>query len=114
MLSCDLVLSACALRWCACKHTPHTAKQYAEDLDRAVLDRVDEQLEVALPDTQLREQLLHLYFGRYVRDAAANAAAGLTLRQRMGRGLRALLRGTRLRADDIDVAGFDAVRALAC
>jgi hypothetical protein len=74
-----------------------------------VLDRVDEQLEVALPDEALREQLLRLYYSRYISDAAAQAASGLTLRQRLARRLRALLSGSRASADDIDTNSFDAV-----
>jgi AAA+ superfamily predicted ATPase len=58
---------------------------HAEDLDPAVLDRVDEQLEVALPTAPLREQILPLHFNKYlveVQDASRGAS-----------GVRALVRG---------------------
>jgi hypothetical protein len=81
-----------------------------EDLDVAVLDRVDEQLEVGLPGIELRQQLMHLYFQRYLIHASEQAASGTTFWQRVSRGARSLISGTRARASDIDVSKFDAVR----
>jgi ATPase family AAA domain-containing protein 3A/B len=46
-----------------------------EDLDAAVLDRVDDALEFPLPGEQERLALLRLYFSRYVGGANAAAAA---------------------------------------
>lgn len=37
-------------------------------LDPAVLDRVDEQVEFPKPGRQQREQMLRMYFGRYLGD----------------------------------------------
>jgi hypothetical protein len=90
------------------KRSSHAA-QHAEDLDSAVLDRVDEQLEISLPTEELREQLLHLYFSRYVRDAAQQAQADVTLWQRGTRSLQSLLSGRRATADDISIDGLDVV-----
>jgi AAA+ superfamily predicted ATPase len=80
----------------------------AEDLDPAVLDRVDEQLEVALPTAPLREQILRLYFNKYLVEAQDTS--------RGASGLRALVRGVttlfsgRTQPNQIDVSGLDQVR----
>ena len=37
-----------------------------QDLDRAVLDRIDENIPFLLPNTPSRQQLVHLYFSKYV------------------------------------------------
>lgn len=76
----------------------------------AILDRVDEQLEVGLPDESARRELLQLYFQRYLVDAAAQARGGQTAAQRAGRWLRAAMAGGRGQASDIDLSKFDAVR----
>jgi hypothetical protein len=82
---------------------------FAEDLDVAVLDRVDEQLEVGLPDLELRHQLVHLYFQRYLVHASEQATSGTTFLQRLGRRTRALVSGSRAKASDIDMSAFDSV-----
>ena len=76
----------------------------------AILDRMDEQLEVGLPDEGARRELLQLYFQRYLVDAAEQARSGLTAAQRVARALRAAMAGGRGAASDIDLSGFDAVR----
>lgn len=37
-----------------------------QDLDSAVLDRIDESVEFGLPDVKAREDLVSLYFGKYI------------------------------------------------
>jgi hypothetical protein len=74
----------------------------AEDLDPAILDRVDEQLEVALPSRDLREQILQLYFTRYLVRAHEEAVLswGARLRRTFGGGV----------PDRIDTSTVDQVR----
>lgn len=67
-----------------------------------MLDRVDEQLEVALPSEENREKILRLYFQRYLVDAAPAAGSVLERLRRMFSG-----RGT---ADTVDVSPVDSVR----
>eukprot|EP00892_Ulva_mutabilis_P006304 jgi/Ulvmu1/4045/UM019_0022.1 len=74
-----------------------------EDLDPAVLDRVDEQLEVALPTVDLREQIVQLYFTRYLTNSD-QAVASLGMMTRM----RRMFGGSK--ADKIDVSGVDQVK----
>jgi len=68
-----------------------------------VRDRIDEQLEFALPDNAAREQLLSLYFARYVDGAPAAVAEG-------GGGWFRMLRGSKATADSITLAGIDKAR----
>ena len=75
------------------------------DLDAAVLDRVDEAVEIPLPDEGAREKLLHLYFAMAFDRPAPST--------RLGRLLDKLLK--RFRAPDVCIA-LDrkrAIRALA-
>ncbi len=75
------------------------------DLDAAVLDRVDEAVEIPLPDEGAREKLLHLYFAMAFDRPAPST--------RLGRLLDRILK--RFRAPDVCIA-LDrkrAIRALA-
>lgn len=74
----------------------------AEDLDPAVLDRVDEQLEVALPTEALRSHILKLYFSKYLVEAQDSRGGGLL------RGVTTLVSG-RGAPYQIDVSSLDQV-----
>lgn len=75
----------------------------AEDLDPAVLDRVDEQLQVALPTEPLRAQILQLYFSKYlVETQDATRGVGFL------RSLSTLVSG-RAAPNKIDVSELDQV-----
>lgn len=76
-----------------------------EDLDPAVLDRMDEAIEFPLPGADEREQLLKLYFEKYV-ERSAEDAAGADAKSMVSRFL-ATLRGRRADADAIRVDGVD-------
>lgn len=69
-----------------------------------MLDRVDEQLEVALPSEEMREQLLQLYFHRYLTNSD-DASSSIGMMERM----RRMFSGKGL-ADKIDVTPVDSVR----
>lgn len=64
-----------------------------EDLDRAVVDRVDEALEFPLPGEQEREKLIRLYLDKYVMRAGEDGRSSW----------RKLLRGG---SDKIEVRGI--------
>lgn len=68
-----------------------------------MLDRVDEQLEVALPTVDLREQILQLYFTRYLTQSD-EAVASLGTMARMWR-----MFGGGAMADKIEVSAVDQV-----
>lgn len=75
----------------------------AEDLDPAVLDRVDEQLQVALPTEPLRAQILQLYFSKYLVEPQDATRGGGFLRS-----LSTLVSG-RAAPNKIDVSELDQV-----
>jgi ATPase family AAA domain-containing protein 3A/B len=58
------------------------------DLDAAVLDRVDEAVEIPLPDITAREKLLHLYFA-HAFDRAPPSSRWGRLRERVMKRFRA-------------------------
>ena len=63
------------------------------DLDPAVIDRMDEALEFALPGRDERRRILDIYFDRYIskagtREGGAGAAAAIGLFSRLGNGPR--------------------------
>jgi ATPase family AAA domain-containing protein 3A/B len=64
-----------------------------EDLDRAVVDRVDEALEFPLPGQQEREKLIRLYLDKYIVKAGEDS----------GRSWSRLLSGG---SDKIEVQGI--------
>jgi ATPase family AAA domain-containing protein 3A/B len=64
-----------------------------EDLDRAVVDRVDEALEFPLPGQQEREKLIRLYLDKYIVKAGEDS----------GRSWRRLLSGG---SDKIELQGI--------
>ncbi|KAL6750220.1 hypothetical protein V8C86DRAFT_3020162 [Haematococcus lacustris] len=80
------------------------------DLDDAVLDRMDEALEFALPREEERLQLLRLYLDKYIckagtveGEAGAQAAVGLVQK------MQALVRGRKASSDRIEIlAGVEA------
>lgn len=79
----------------------------AEDLDPAVLDRVDEQLQVALPTEALRAQILQLYLSKYLVEAQ-DASRGVGGFQGALRGITTLTAG-RASPNQIDVSDLDQV-----
>ena len=71
-----------------------------EDLDAAVLDRMDESMEFGLPDAAARERMLRLYFDKLVvRGEEREVVLELLAAARGGRGgRRGETRASRARA----------------
>lgn len=67
------------------------ATNRAEDLDSAVLDRMDESLYFPLPTEPLRASLASLYFNEYVTSCTETARRAKESRFNPRRGLRRLL-----------------------
>lgn len=67
-----------------------------------MLDRVDEQLEVALPTQDLRAQILQLYFSKYLVEAQDATGGGIL------RSIKTLTSG-RAAPNQIDVSSLDQV-----
>ena len=67
------------------------ATNRAEDLDSAVLDRMDESLYFPLPTEPLRASLASLYFNEYVTSCTETTRRAKESRFNPRRGLRRLL-----------------------
>ena len=81
----------------------------AEDLDPAVRDRIDEQIEFALPDHTGRQDLLNIYFSKYIDNSAEHVASSISLYQRMKGAVSWVVRGSKTGADNIKLSQFDKV-----
>lgn len=78
------------------------------DLDPAVIDRMDEALEFALPTTPERRRILEIYFDKYIAKAGtAEGGAGAGAGGGLGERLRSLLAGRGSAADRITVQGME-------
>ncbi|GAB4815326.1 hypothetical protein N2152v2_002372 [Parachlorella kessleri] len=78
------------------------------DLDPAVIDRMDEALEFALPSAQERKRILDIYFDKYiVKAGTAEGGAGAGTTTGVIERFSNWLRGRRSAADRIQVQGVE-------
>jgi ATPase family AAA domain-containing protein 3A/B len=77
------------------------------DLDPAVIDRMDEALEFALPGPQERKRILDIYFEKYIVRAGAEGEAGAGPRRGLLRRAADLFRRRGGASDAIGVRGVD-------